>query len=58
MDFSERENEIGRQENYLKQLERELQNKENEIRTGLNLDKETEEVSIEGRRQRVIKKAR
>lgn len=39
-----------RKENYLKQLERELQNKENEIRTTLKLDKITEEVPREGQK--------
>lgn len=50
VDLSEREKEIGRKENYLKQLERELQNKENEIRTILNLDKIADENSREGQK--------
>ena len=50
VDLSEREKEIGCKENYLKQLERELQNKENEIRSTLNLDKIADENSREGQK--------
>lgn len=49
VDLSEREKEIGRKENYLKQLERELQNKANEIRTTLNLGKIADENSRDSR---------
>ena len=44
--LTERGSEMKRKENYLKQLEKELQCKENEIRTRLNLDKVAVEETL------------